>query len=114
MRTPEAIEKAKLKVYLDLIECHHFWPVQMGIGSPALDCIACISGFFVGIEVKAPGGRYTARQKKIMRDIVAAGGGVFSGTAQEIIKGISTWRSSFPGSASSSGNTSETQRAHRR
>ncbi len=91
MRTPERVEKDKVKAFLATITQRQFWPVQMGMGAPALDCIACINGLYVEIEVKAPGGRYTARQKKIMRDIVAAGGGVFAGTADQIIEGLKKW-----------------------
>jgi len=92
VRTPEGHQKDLVKQYLDGIGAHHFWPVQTGYGAPHLDCIACASGFYLGIEVKAPGGRYTARQKATMRAIVAAGGGVFAGTASQIIEGIEKWR----------------------
>ena len=91
MRTPERIEKDKVKKYLSTITKRQHWPVTGGWGTPALDCIACIHGFYVEIEVKAPGGARTARQDKLMRDTVESGGGVFSGTGDQIIKGISEW-----------------------
>lgn len=91
MRTPERIEKDKVKAFLATVTKRQHWPVTGGWGTPALDCIACINGFYVEIEVKAPGGSYTARQRKLMRDTVASGGGVFSGTADQIIAGLKKW-----------------------
>lgn len=101
MRTPEGDEKAKVKEFLAKIGAYQFWPVQMGIGAATVDCLACIRGLFFGIETKASDGRYTARQRKTMKDIAAAGGGVYSGTADEIIGGINKWLSTFEISGSS-------------
>ena len=39
-----------------------------------IDILACYRGVFIGIEVKAPGGRATARQLDILSSIRNAGG----------------------------------------
>lgn len=92
MRTPERVEKDLVKQYLTAIKAYQHWPVMNGMGEATLDCIACIGGFYIGIEVKSHTGQYTARQRLTMRKIVAAGGGVFGGTASQIIEGIEKWR----------------------
>jgi hypothetical protein len=93
MRTPERIEKDKVRDYLESIGAYQHWPVQQGFGRQTLDCIACVNGHYVGIEVKSHTGNYTARQRLTMKQIVVAGGGVFGGTADQIIEGIAQWLS---------------------
>ncbi len=86
--TSEGREKKVVKAWLDDHHAYHFWPVQTGYGQPALDCIASIpllGGRCVGIEVKVPKGRFTARQRKIIQDMIAAGALVVCGTAADII-----------------------------
>lgn len=76
--TPEGRIKHKVKKVLASIPgCYQHWPVQNGMGSPTLDCIACCKGYYIGIETKAPGKRPTPRQELTMAQINAAGGLVF-------------------------------------
>lgn len=58
-------------------ECWHFMPVQTGYGSPVLDYIVCIRGRFIAIETKREGGKLTARQHEIARELVKAGALVY-------------------------------------
>jgi hypothetical protein len=39
-----------------------FWPVQNGMGTPALDCIICYRGHHIEVETKALGKSMTPRQ----------------------------------------------------
>ena len=76
--TPEGKIKAAVKRKLNsLWECYHHWPVQNGMGAPALDYYGCFVGTFFAVETKAPGGRPTPRQEHTMRTIYKAGGLVF-------------------------------------
>ena len=73
--TPES--KVKKKVHAMLKE-HGTYAVNYiggqyaNNGTP--DILACLSGFFIGIECKAGRGRPTALQIKNLRDIAKAGG----------------------------------------
>ena len=62
--TPEGKVKALVKKvfakYGDDLDA--FWPVQNGMGTPALDCIVCYRGHHIEIETKAPGQKMTPRQ----------------------------------------------------
>lgn len=62
--TPEGKIKADVKKGLAKFgdELDAFWPVQNGMGSPALDCIVCYRGHHIEIETKAPGKEPTPRQ----------------------------------------------------
>ena len=62
--TPEGAIKAKVKKVLAKYgdELDAFWPVQNGMGTPALDCIVCYRGHHIEIETKAPGKSLTPRQ----------------------------------------------------
>lgn len=73
--TPEGRIKKRVKELLDSASCHHFWPVQNGMGSATLDCITArpSDGHVLAIETKAPGERPTARQKATARDMMARG-----------------------------------------
>ena len=79
--TPEGRIKAKVTKALKALESlPHIWrfmPVQNGMGSPALDYINCINGYFVAIETKVPGKQLTPRQKLTARAIAYAGGQVY-------------------------------------
>lgn len=81
MTTPEHKIKAKvnkaLKPYIDAGKVWKFMPVQQGYGTPALDYLLCINGWFIAIETKKPGGKVTARQQRTIEAIEAAGGTVF-------------------------------------
>lgn len=45
---------------------------SQALGSPDIVCV--INGQYVGIEVKAPGGRQSEHQKEFQRQLEAAGG----------------------------------------
>lgn len=62
--TPEGRVKNELKRYLDSKgeSLHALWPVQNGMGTPALDVHVCFKGKYIGIECKAPGKNMTPRQ----------------------------------------------------
>ena len=75
--TPEGKVKAKVKAMLKEAGAYQHWPVQTGYGAPALDCHACLRGFYIAIETKAPGKKPTKRQEITCREIETAGGTVF-------------------------------------
>lgn len=76
--TPEGRIKHLVKKVLNGIPgAYHHWPVQNGMGNPTLDCIACVRGFYVAIETKAPGKKPTPRQELTIEQIRAGGGLVF-------------------------------------
>lgn len=54
-----------------------FWPVQNGMGTPALDCIICYLGHHIEIETKAPGKLPTPRQLITMEKKEKAGAKIF-------------------------------------
>ena len=92
--TPEGYEKSLVKKYLSQIGAYQFWPVQTGYGAATIDCLACINGRFIGIEVKREGyqpASFTVRQRDTLNRIYASGGSVFTGTGEEIVKGIASW-----------------------
>lgn len=64
MSTPEGVTKTKVKKVLAKYgeELDAFWPVQNGMGTPALDCIICYRGHHIEVETKAPGKTMTPRQ----------------------------------------------------
>ena len=84
-RTPEGIEKDKLKNFLKQIGAYQFWPVPGGYGRQGIDCYACIRGQFWALEVKAPKEQPTARQQATLQEVRTAKGGIACGTAEEII-----------------------------
>ena len=75
--TPEGRIKAKVSAELKKLgtQCWRFMPVQTGFGTPALDYLACINGWFVSIETKKDSkAKLTDRQEATKRDMEAAGG----------------------------------------
>lgn len=75
--TPEGKVKAKIKAYLKSLgvwSCTPVGSMYMSAGVP--DILCCWQGYFVGIEVKAPGneGRTTALQDFQLDAIQKAGG----------------------------------------
>ena len=74
MAGPEATVKRKVKAALKEIGAFQHWPVQSGMGSPILDCIACINGRYIAIETKAAGKHPTPRQHMLIEQIEQAGG----------------------------------------
>lgn len=76
--TPEGKVKANLKKSLNQYpQLYQFWPVQNGMGSPALDVIVCFKGRYISIEVKALKGSMTSRQEITADKIRVAGGDAF-------------------------------------
>lgn len=76
--TPEGKIKAKVnKVLARYPESYRFMPVPSGYGLSSLDYLVCHCGLFCAIETKAPGGKPTDRQKKIIAEIESAGGRTF-------------------------------------
>lgn len=75
---PEAAIKDKIRHFLTSeMKAYVFSPVQMGMGMATLDILCCINGKFVGIEVKVPGKKPTARQDHTIAAMIAAGGVAF-------------------------------------
>lgn len=74
--TPEGEVKRDFKDWLKtiIVPVYVHWPVQMGMGSPELDCNLVVAGFDWTIECKAPGEQLTARQRITMQAKQAAGG----------------------------------------
>lgn len=77
--TPEGKIKAAVNKVLAAYgkDIYKFMPVPGGFGPSSLDYILCVGGIFVAIEAKKPGGKTTARQNFIIRQIKDAGGKVF-------------------------------------
>ena len=76
-QTPEGKVKDAIKKYLKSVGAYYHMPVQSGMGAPTLDFVGCYKGFFFAIEAKAPGKKPTARQKLTIKEMEAAGAGVF-------------------------------------
>lgn len=75
--TPEGRIKAKVSAELKKLgyQCWRFMPVQTGFGTPALDYLACINGWFVSIETKKDAkSKLTDRQEATKLDMEKAGG----------------------------------------
>jgi|SRR5579863_68565 len=92
--TPEGYEKQQVKAFLKSLGAYQFWPVQMGYGAATIDCLACINGRFVGIEVKKKDYRpsdITKRQAVILNQIDTAKGEIFVGDADQIIENMKAW-----------------------
>lgn len=53
--TPEGRVKKEHRDWFDRQGFYHFWPVQTGLGARTVDCLACVEGYFVAIEIKRPG-----------------------------------------------------------
>lgn len=77
--TPEGAVKAKVKKVLAKYgeDLDAFWPVQNGMGTPALDCSVCYFGQHIEIETKAPGKQLTPRQLITAEKKEKAGAKVF-------------------------------------
>lgn len=75
---PEAIVKAIHKEWLTEMGAWWFMPVQTGYGVSGIpDILCCLQGRFVAIEIKAPGKKPSAFQKRQIATINEAGGIAF-------------------------------------
>lgn len=91
MQTPEGIQKQLVKRFLGEIGAYQFWPVQTGYGAATVDCLACIAGRFIAIEVKKEGYRpsdFTKRQQLTMQQMHCAGATVIAGDGSEIVNAL--------------------------
>lgn len=91
MRTPEAIEKDKVRAFLDEIGACHRWPVPRGYGKPDIDCHASIFGVFWAVEVKTPGKKPEPHQYRTLKEFAQADAQVVWGTGDVIIAAIEKW-----------------------
>jgi hypothetical protein len=92
MQTPEGVEKAALKKYLDELGAFHRWPVPYGYGQPHVDCYACLFGTFWAIEVKKNDKEQPTRlQQRTLREAQNAGAQIAWGSAEKIIETIAAW-----------------------
>lgn len=76
--TPEGKVKEQVKKLLKRFGIYYHMPVQNGMGSPTLDFVICVWGFYMTIETKAPGKKPTPRQEVTMGEVRASGGFVFA------------------------------------
>ncbi len=74
--TPEGKVKNRLKKLLEPYgkAVYQFWPMQNGMGAPALDVIICFNGHFLSVELKAGKKHMTERQETTAGHISSAGG----------------------------------------
>jgi hypothetical protein len=92
VKTPEGYEKDDICKYLDTIGCWYFKSYMAGFGKSGVpDIVACINGSFISIEVKREGKLPTPIQARRMMEISTAGGCVFWGTSEKVIREIKTW-----------------------
>jgi hypothetical protein len=73
MATPEGKVKAAISRELKRLGAYYHMPVQNGMGSPTLDYVGCINGYFFAIEAKADDGHLTDRQKLTIEAMKRAG-----------------------------------------
>jgi len=99
MKTPEGYEKADIDKFLASIGAYVAKPATFGYGKSGLsDRLVCIKGKFVAIEVKREGKQPTPLQWQRMKEVEAAGGKAFWGTAAKVCSEINNWLSGTPGS----------------
>lgn len=73
--TPEAKVKKKVVRILKDAGAYYFYPVTGGYGRSGVpDVVACLGGYFLGIECKAGKNKPTPLQQKNLDDIDTAGG----------------------------------------
>ena len=73
MTTPEGKVKAAISRELKRLGAYYHMPVQNGMGSPTLDYVGCINGYFFAIEAKSEVGTLTARQELTIEAMKRAG-----------------------------------------
>lgn len=92
MRTPEFYEKKKIDEYLTSIGAYIVKPTTMGFGASGhSDRLFCYRSKFASVEAKREGAGPTKLQSKRMREVEAAGGEAFWGTADKVIPEIKAW-----------------------
>ena len=65
--TPEGKVKAKVRKKLDEAKAYYFMPATGGYGKSGVpDIVACVNGWFIGIECKAGINKPTAYSKIIL------------------------------------------------
>jgi precorrin-6B methylase 2 len=94
--TPEGKVKVKVKNMLNAYGAYHFWPVQMGMGSRTLDCLACHNGRALAIETKAPGQKMTDQQKAIAERMEYSRCKVFEISGADGLTELETWLRAAP------------------
>ena len=72
----EKLFENKIKQWLHDHECYHikYWGGGQFTKSGVPDILACVNGYFIGIEVKGPRGRANALQKYNLKKIRESGG----------------------------------------
>ena len=86
-QTPEGKVKKKITDLLKKRGVYYFFPVASGYSSAGIpDIICCVNGYFLAIEVKAPGKRQntTALQDSQLQAIHEAGGLAVVSTDEEL------------------------------
>jgi len=93
-KTPENIEKAAIKDYLNYQGGCFYYPNTAGLGSkPGIpDITAIIDGQVFQIEVKAGRGKQSPKQKEFQVDWERAGGIYILGGLTEVINQIKIWK----------------------
>lgn len=88
MSNPEKKVENSIKRYLDQLGAYYVkihGSAYMPAGTP--DIIACVDGYFIGIEVKKPkGGKVTEIQKFQIKKIQNARGVAFVATSKEQVE----------------------------
>ena len=74
-QTPEGKVKAHVTKVLRDAGVYYFFPATHGYGRSGVpDIVACVNGWFLGIECKAGKNKITARQAREIQSIRAANG----------------------------------------
>lgn len=88
MKSPEGFEKDDIKKFLTSLgpECWFFMPAMNGFGKSGVsDIVGGYRSRLFTVEVKRPGKEPTPIQTRRMREVSAAGGYTFAGTAEIVI-----------------------------
>ncbi len=73
--TPEGKVKKKVVALLKTHRAYHFFPATGGYGKSGVpDIVACVNGYFFGLECKAGNNKPTPLQNKNLTDIENANG----------------------------------------
>ena len=90
--TPENKIKVKVVALLDFYGCFHYPASASPYGIAGIpDRIGCFHRLFFGVEVKRPGGKPTALQKRCGQKIEAAGGKWFLVDGDEALEQLRSW-----------------------